>query len=221
MSLGSRISTWWRAVTRGAEVDAQVNEELRFHIESYAEDLMRLGMTREQAMRRARAELGSVAAARENARQAWGTRWIDELRGDLRYALRMLAKSPGFAAIAIGSLALGIGANTAIFSIMKHVLLDQLDVPHAEQLRLLEWTSKKDSAVHSIWGDWNKGWDGVYSSSFSYPVFEGMRQQNRGLGELFAFKGEGRTDVTVDGQAEVVQSELVSGNYYQQMEVEP
>ena len=64
MSLRSRVRTWWRAVTRGADVDAQVDEELRFHIESYAEDLMRGGMPREQAMRRAKAELGSLAAAK-------------------------------------------------------------------------------------------------------------------------------------------------------------
>jgi predicted permease len=221
MSLRSRMRTWWRAMRRGAEVDAQVDEELRFHIESYAEDLVRSGLSREEAMRQARAELGSLAARKENCRQAWGTRWFDELRADLRYALRMLAKSPGFAAIAIGSLALGIGANTAIFSIAKHVLLDRLNVPHAGQLQLLAWTSKGKSAVHSVWGDWNKGYDGVYSTSFSYPIYEVLRRENRGLEDLFAFKGAGRMDVTINGQAEVVQAELVSGNYYQQMEVQP
>ncbi|MBV8675313.1 MAG: ABC transporter permease, partial [Acidobacteriaceae bacterium] len=172
-------------------------------------------------MRRAKAELGSIAAGKENCRQQWGTRWFDELHGDLRYGLRMLAKSPGFALIAIGSLALGIGANTAIFSIAKRVLLDRLNVPHAEQLRLLTWTSNPNSAVHSIWGDWNKGYDGVYSTSFSYPVYEVLRNSNRGLEDLFAFKDAGRMDATIDGQAEVVQSELVSGNYYEQMRVQP
>jgi len=221
MSLNSRMRTWWCAVRRHAELDAQVDEELRFHVESYAEDLTRGGMPREEAMRRAKAEVGSVAAVRENARQAWGTRWLDELRGDLRYALRMMAKSPGFAAVAVGSLALGIGANTAIFSIAKHVLLDRLDVPHADELRLLMWTSKRPSAVHSVWGDWNQGHAGVYSTSFSYPVYEELRKENRGLEDLFAFKDAGRMDVTIDGQAEVTQLELVSGNYYQQMEVQP
>ncbi|HTY85255.1 MAG TPA: ABC transporter permease [Silvibacterium sp.] len=221
MSLSSRFRTWWRAVTRRAEVDAQVDEELQFHIESYAEDLMHVGISRDEAMRRAKAELGSLAARKESCRQAWGTRWFDELRADLRYAVRMLAKSPGFAAIAIGSLALGIGANTAIFSIAKHVLLDRLNVPHAEQLRLLMWTSKRESAVHSVWGDWNKGYDGVYSTSFSYPIYEVLRKENRGLEDLFAFKGAGRMDVTINGQAEVIQAELVSGNYYQQMQIQP
>ncbi|HEY6448382.1 MAG TPA: ABC transporter permease [Acidobacteriaceae bacterium] len=217
----SRVRTWWRAVTRRAEVHAQVDEELRFHVESYAEDLMRGGVPREEAMRRAKAEIGSAAAVRERSRQAWGTRWFDEMRGDVRYALRMLAKSPGFTAVAVGSLALGIGANTAIFSITKHVLLDRLHVPRAGELRLLKWTSMHNSAVHSVWGDWDSDSAGVTSSSFSYPIYLELRKQNRGLSDLFAFKGSVRMDVTVDGQAQEVQSELVSGNYYQQMEVQP
>jgi putative ABC transport system permease protein len=71
MSLSSRVRTWWRAMRHENAVGAQVDEELRFHIESCAEDLMRGGLSREEALRRARAQLGSLAAARENARQAW------------------------------------------------------------------------------------------------------------------------------------------------------
>ena len=221
MSLRSRISTWWRAVRRHADVDAQVDEGLRFHIESYAEDLVRRGVPREEAARRAKAELGSLAATREKTRQAWGTRGFDEVRGDLRYAVRMLAKSPGFALIAVGSLALGIGANTAIFSIAKHVLLDRLDVPHPTELRLFAWRSGPRSAVHSSWGDWDSTPQGVSSTVFSYPVYEQLQNQNHELADLFAFKRMGRTNVTVNGEAEVVQGDLVSGNFYQQMEVQP
>jgi hypothetical protein len=205
MSLQSRMLTWWRAVRREEDVDAQIDEELRFHVESYTADLMRGGTTRAEAMRRARAELGSLQANKENCKAAWGGRWFDELRGDLRYAVRMLTKSPGFTAIAVGSLALGIGANTAIFSVAKPVLLDRLHVPHPEQLRLLEWTTKsRDSVAHSIWGEVNRGLDGTYSTSFPYPVYQALTKQNHGLAELFAFKGSGRMDVTVDGEAEVV-----------------
>jgi predicted permease len=221
MSMQSRMRTWWRAVTRRAEVNAQVDEELRFHVESYAEDLMRRGVPRDEAIRRAYAELGSLAAARENSRQALGTLWIDELRGDLRYALRMLAKSPGFTAIAVGSLALGIGANTAIFSIASHALLDRLNVPHSRDLRLFAWRSKPDGVVGSTWGDSDSGPEGDWSTSFSYPVYQILRRENRSLEDIFAFKDAGRMNVTVDGQAEVVQSELVSGNYFQQMEIGP
>lgn len=176
MSLNSRLQTWWRAVRRGPEVDAQVDEELRFHVESYAEDLMRRGMPCEEAMRLAKAELGSLAAGKENCRQAWGTGWFDELRADLGYALRMLAKSPGFAAIAVGSLALGIGANAAIFTIARQILLDRLDVHQPEDLRLFAWTGGENRVPIRIWGHWNEA--NHTCTSFSYPVYQQLRRQN-------------------------------------------
>jgi predicted permease len=221
MSLRSRLSTWWRAVSRPNSLDQQVREELEFHIETYAEDLMRSGMPREEAMRRARAELGSVAAVRENSRQAWGTRLFDESRGDLRYALRMLGKSPGFTAIAVGSLALGIGANTAIFTTVKHVLLDRLAVPHPEQLRLA-WSTESDDLVKSFWGFFTTDAGGAsVTTSFSYPIYQQLRRENRSLTDLFAFKPLWRMNATVDGRAEAVSAEMVSGNFYSALEVQP
>jgi predicted permease len=222
MSARSRIGTWWKAIFRPDELDAQVSEELLFHVESYAEDLMRSGMSRGEALRRARAELGSLAAARENARQAWGTRWFDELRGDLRYALRMLAKSPGITAIAIGSLALGIGANTVIFTAAQHMLLDRLAVPHPEHLRMFFWTEPKDGIVDEMWGWWDEhSGGGETSTSFSYPVYEQLRRENRSLADIFAFKPFGRMTVTVNGEAQAADSEMVSGNYYSTLGVRP
>ncbi|MGC2635899.1 MAG: ABC transporter permease [Acidobacteriaceae bacterium] len=222
MSLRSRVATWWRAVGRQSDVDAQVDEELQFHIESYAEDLMRLGVPREQAMRRAKAEIGSMAAVRERSRQAWGTRWFDELRGDVRYALRMLAKSPGFAEVAVGSLALGIGANTVIFTAAQHMLLDRLQVPHPEQLKLFAWTEPQDGVVQEMWGNFDSlPGGGEISTSFSYPVYEQMRRTNRSLADIFAFKNLGRLTAAIDGQAEPVNAEMVSGNYYSALEVRP
>jgi predicted permease len=222
MSLRSRMATWWRAVSRPDSLDQQVGEELEFHIESYAEDLMRGGMPRAEAMRRARAELGSVAAVRERSRQAWGTRFFDELRGDLRYALRMLGKGPGFAAIAVGSLALGIGANTAIFTVVKHVLYDRLAVRHPEQLRLLWCTVSDDVAVKNFWGYYDTDPNGVnVTTSFSYPIYRQMRRENHSLADLFAFKPLWRMNATVEGHAESVTAEMVSGNFYSQLGVKP
>jgi predicted permease len=222
MSMSSRVRTWWRAVRHESEVSAQVDDELRFHIESYAEDLRRSGVPHEEAMRRAKAELGSLAAARENSRQALGTRWFDELRGDLRYALRLLAKAPGFALIAVGSLALGIGANTVIFTAAQHALLDRLDVPHPEQLRLLEWSEAKDGVVETMWGFFDDlPGGGELSTSFSYPVYQQLRRENRSLADLFAYKNFGRMVSTIDGRAEPVNVEMVSGNYYATLEVKP
>jgi len=222
MSLSSRMRTWWKAVFRSAELDSQVDEELQFHIESYAEDLERRGVPRQEAVRRARAELGSLAAGRENCRSAWGTRLLDELRGDLRYALRMLAKSPGFTAIAIGSLALGIGANTVIFTAAQHMLLDKLKVLHPDELRLFAWSEPPDGVVHEMWGNFDDlPGGGEASTSFSWPVYRQLRRENRSLADIFAFKNFGRMTVNIDGQAEPADSEMVSGNYYSTLGLRP
>jgi len=223
MSLRSRIRTWARAVFRAGELRRQVSEELAFHIESYAAELERRGMARDEALRKARAKLGSLVARREDCRRAWGAQFFDELRGDLRYALRMLARSPGFAAIAVGSLALGIGANTVIFTAAQHMLLDKLAVPHPEQLRLLEWLQPTNNGVVvSMWGWWDDRADHTsVSTSFSYPVYEQLRRQNRAMQELFAFKPLGSQTVTVNGKAEALDVEMVSGNYFAALGVRP
>jgi predicted permease len=210
-------------VFRAGELRRQVSDELAFHIESFATELERRGVPREEAMRRARAELGSVAAARENARAAWGTRLLDELRGDVRFALRMLARSPGFTAIAVGSLALGIGANTVIFTAAQHMLLDRLAVPHPEQLRLLEWIEPTNNGVvNEMWGWWDDNADRTsVSTSFSYPVYEQLRRQNRAMHELFAFKPLGGQTVTVNGKPEALDAEMVSGDYFAALGVRP
>ena len=223
MSVRSRVRTWWRAVFLGREMSRQVQEELAFHIESCAAELERRGLPRDEAMRRARAELGSLAARREDCRRAWGARWFDELRGDVRYALRMLARSPGFALIAVGSLALGIGANTVIFTAAQHMLLDKLAVPHPEQLRLLEWLQPSNNGVVvDMWGWWDDHSDGnSVSTSFSYPVYEQLRRQNKSMQELFAFKPLGGQTVTVNGKPEALDVEMVSGNYFSGLGLEP
>jgi len=221
MSLRSRLTTWWRAIFHSDALDRQVNDELRFHIESCADDLIRRGIPRDEALRRARADLGSLAATRENTRQAWGTRFFDELRSDLRHAFRMLAKSPGFTTIAIGSLALGIGANTVIFTAAQHMLLDRLAVPHPEQLRMLRWSEPHPGIVESLWGWYEDGSWGLRSTSFSWPVYQQLRRENHSLADLFAFKNFGRMVATLDGHPEAVNVEMISGNYYSSLEVKP
>lgn len=222
MSLRSRFSTWWKAVSHPASLDRDMQDELQFHISRYAEDLMRNGVAREEALRCARAELGSVDAAREKCRAAWGTRFIDDLRNDLRYAARMLARSPGFAVVAVGSLALGIGANTVIFTAAQHMLLDRLCVPNPGQLRLLEFAEPDNGVVEQTWGWGDNGPNGeqLYSS-FSYPVYSQLRQENRAFESLFAFKPLDRVDVTINGQPRALNAEMVSGNYYSALGVRP
>jgi predicted permease len=111
-----------------------MEEELRFHIESIAEDLVRSGVPQREAMRRARIQFGGIESHKDAIRASLGLRLWDELWMDLRYSIRMLAKSPAFTAIALLSLALGIGGNTAIFTLINQVMLRDLPVRNPEQL---------------------------------------------------------------------------------------
>jgi predicted permease len=224
MTATKKLRSWARAMTHRKRLDGEMQSELEFHIESYAADLMRGGLSREEAQRRARLELGSVEARKEQCRESLGLRLWDDLLADLRYGLRMLRKAPGFTGIAVVSLALGIGANTIVFTLAKEALLDTLAVPHADQLRLFAVEVGKNSPVHSMWGNFDRGPNGgTLTTSFSYPVYQILRQQNHSLEDLFAFKylgGYNRLTATIDGHAQVVDGELVSGNYYRELGVE-
>jgi predicted permease len=142
----------------------------------------------------------------------------DDLRQDLRYATRTLLRSPGFTAVITCSLALGIGANVAIFTVAKQVLFDRLAVPHPEQLQLLTWTAPKPNIVHHSSND--PGPNGE-NTVFPYPVYQQLRQENRVLDDLFAFKSVGRLSALIEGEAVAVSAQMVSGNYYKALEVHP
>jgi len=119
---------------RRAQVDAEMDEELRSHIQLRADDLERSGLTREEAERRARVEFGGYQRIKEESRDAVGGTFIESIGQDLRYALRMWRKSPGLAAVAIGTLALGIGANAVVFSVLNALILRPLNVSQAQNV---------------------------------------------------------------------------------------
>jgi len=218
----SRLRSWLHSLLHRRCLEQNMDDELRFHLEARTADLMREGLSPQEATRQARLEFGPVATHKDEMRNSLNLRWVDDLWCDLRYAARILRKSPGFTAIAVGSLALAIGANTTIFSIANEMLYERLGVPHPEQLRLFTLTGDRNVAVHSSWGNWDHLPGGRISfNSFTYPIYQQLKKDNRVLQDIFAFKDIGRANVTVDGEARAVQLELVSGNFYEQMQVTP
>ncbi|MGH9776163.1 MAG: permease prefix domain 1-containing protein [Candidatus Acidiferrales bacterium] len=133
-------------------VESEMEEELRAHIQNRAEDLERSGLPRHEAERRARIEFGGYQRFKEECREAAGTHFVETFVQDVRFGLRMLRKSPGFTAVAVLSLALGIGANTAIFTLIDAVMLKMLPVRNPQELALLQWSVPLGENDH-IWYD--------------------------------------------------------------------
>jgi predicted permease len=218
----SPLRSWLRAVFRRSDLEERMESELACHLDALTNDQIQAGFSPEEAARRARISLGPILKHKEEMRASLGLQWWDQLWADMRYALRLLRKSPGFTAVAVGSLALGIGANTAIFTVAQHMLLDRLNVPNAEQLRMFYLSEPRDGVADEMWGWWDQlpGGEQV-STSFTYPVYEQLRRQNRVLADVMAFKPYGRMTVTIRGADEATEAEMVSGNYYSVLGVRP
>lgn len=130
----TRLKVILRSLVRRARFEDGLSEELRFHIDQYTADLMRSGMSREEAMRRARVEFGGVEIVKDDCRRARGFRLIDEMRQDLGYALRLMRRSRGFTITAVTTLGICLGANLAVFAVVNAILLRPLPFPSPDRL---------------------------------------------------------------------------------------
>jgi len=167
----SRLKTALRALLRRTLVERELDEELRHHIEQQTEQNVRLGMNPAEARDAARKAFGGVEQAKERSRDARGLRWIEELWQDLRYGLRMLLKYRGFTVVAMLTLALGIGANTAIFSVVNSVLLRSL--PYQDPERIVKI--------------WNANGGAPTQVPISEPEFNEYRNQSQSFDHVAAY----------------------------------
>jgi predicted permease len=222
-SLILRFISKLRGLFGQGKANREFGDEIETHIELLTERLIRQGRNREDASWAARRQFGNTALLEQRQRDTRAFLWLTTVLQDVRYGLRMLARSPGVTAIAITSLALGIGANTAIFTLAKAALFDALSVPHPGELRLLAYTQDDRSVIRHDWGDFYSDEQGrTVVASFSYPVYQEMHHRDHSLGDLFAFVDLSQFEhlsATIDGHAEVVTAELVSGNFFQGMGV--
>lgn len=221
-----RLRYWIESASRG---DA-LREEMELHLAETAAQLEADGMTADRARDEARRRFGSVALKQEESREIWMTRFWSELAQDVRYGCRTMLANKAFSALAVLSLALGIGANTTIYSFMESILLRSLPVADPESLVVLNWNSRppqnadKDwvHVVHGIQGMFWPGDRGTFVSGiFPYAAFESLREENPVFSTLFGyFNGHNRT-LAIRGQAMSAKTEYVTGEYFRGLAVSP
>jgi predicted permease len=210
---------------RRRDRDADLHAELEFHLNEETEAREAAGVAHTDARFAARRELGNLGLVAENTRAAWGWTLLEQFAQDVRYALRMIRQNRAFTALAVLSLALGIGANTAIYSFMDAILLRSLPVSNPESLALMNWKMMhrtRGSVVHSGSGtSYGNAKTGIESGIFPYPAYEVLRKSNDVFSSLFAYYPMREINVMVRQQAEVAHGEFVSGEYFGALGITP
>jgi predicted permease len=202
----SRARAWARSLVHRSRFEREMQAEVRFHLESYADDLVRSGVPRDEAARRARVEFGSVEWKKDDVRAALGVRLADDLANDVRYAIRVLRKSPGFTFVTIATLALGIGANTAIFTLMDAALLRLIPVHDATRIY----------QVRRVGPSGPGRLDGV----FTYPLYAALRDRQDVFSSIASW-GNTTFNLAHGGAVQNAQGLWVSGSYFGTLEMSP
>lgn len=198
-----RLAGWFRQGRRDAEFSSEIQSHLALHIE----DNIRSGMTPQEARRQALIKLGGLEQTKESVRDLRGLPLLDVFSQDLRYGVRMLFKNPGFTCVALLTLALGIGGNTAVFSVMNTVLLRNLPLPNPKQLVFLRLPNNQPlGAINTGNGD----------TSFSEPVFEALRKEHGAFSDLMAYVplAVGKVAIRIGDEPEEAEGDMVSGNFF-------
>lgn len=214
----------FRSLFRPSKVEVELDDELRFHQEQQADKYMRAGLSRDAALRQVRLDFGGHAQIKEDCRDALGISILESIGQDLRFAVRTLAKAPAFTAITIVTLALGIGANAAIFTLVNAVMLRSLPVRYPQQLVVLQWSVRHWNGGTSSFGDCasNPRNSARFTScSLPYPLFQEIQKQAKVFSDAMAFAGPSQMDLSGNGAATTAQGELVSGSYFQTLGVSP
>ena len=195
-----------RSLFRWAQEDQELDEELRDHLQRKTEEYVAQGMTEEEAHRCARLDLGGIEQTKEKCRDARRVNWIQDFVRDSHFGLRMLRKSPGFTAVAVLTLALGIGASTAIFSVVESILWRPLPFPDSERLTAIWSTNLKET------------WRAEPVSPADYLDW---KAQSTVFEQLAAFDWGGRHTLTGNGDAESVFAMPVSANFFDTLQIRP
>src|SRR4029077_6915151 len=202
----ARLRSLFRSLFGRAQMEQEMADEFGFHFERRIEDLTSAGVSPEEAARLARLEFGAREAYKDQCREARGLRFFDECGQDLRYAFRTLRSNPGFAPVAILTLALGIGANTAIFSLLDAILLKSLPVARPGELFRL-----------------NSDGPSVRAQRYSYPMFQRFRDVAPVANTLLAMSRISPLNTLAPGEREstAATGQLVSGEYFATLGIYP
>ena len=210
-----------KTFVRRSRLDSELAEEIALHVELRQQALIADGMDPREAASEARRRFGNVTAIREETRDMWGFPTLDSLAQDARYGLRMLRRSPTFAIIAILSLAIGIGATVAVFSLADTVLFRKLPVRNPDELVIVRWISGPVLPFDSLSGQARQGDTENSSTSFSLTAFKTVREQAAAQADVIGFAELYRVTIGSGSRVELAAGQAVSGNYFDVLGVPP